>query len=118
MMLLVVGEEMNTTVPFLKEAGYECVTAPGVLHAISAVTQSRPDLVITEFRLPDGVGFEIIRHVRQVSPKTPVILASEDLVPEMEGASLMVGAAAYLRKPVTFEALTSAIESVVKDSSL
>jgi DNA-binding NtrC family response regulator len=78
MMLLVVGDEMNSTVPFLEKSGYECVTAPGVRRALSAVTRDQPDLVVTDFNLPDGIGFDIIQHVRRVAPKTPVILASED----------------------------------------
>jgi DNA-binding NtrC family response regulator len=120
MKLLVVGDEMNSMVPFLEKSRFACISAPGVRRAIPVVTSKRPEVVVTEVSLPEGIGFDIIKHVQQVSPKTPVILASadieyddEDKIVSMEEASLLAGAAAHLRKPVTPEALEQTIKAAI-----
>jgi DNA-binding response OmpR family regulator len=115
MKLLIVGNEPDllSAAQFLEQSGHHCRTAPDVQQAIDWVI--KPELVITDFHLPDGVGFQVIRHVREALPQTPVILVSEDLVQGMEEAALEVGAAAYVRKPLNIPALESVIKAVAKN---
>jgi DNA-binding response OmpR family regulator len=117
MKLLIVGNEPDllSAAQFLEQSGHHCMTAPDVQQAIDWVIKIKPELVITDFHLPDGVGFQVIRHVREALPQTPVILVSEDLVQGMEEAALEVGAAAYVRKPLNIPALESLIKAVAKN---
>jgi DNA-binding response OmpR family regulator len=116
MKLLIVGNQPDLLLAaqFLQQSGHRCMAAPDVQQAIDWVIKTKPELVITDFHLPDGVGFQVIRHVREALPQTPVILVSEDLVQGMEEAALEVGAAAYVRKPLNILALESAIKAVAK----
>jgi CheY-like chemotaxis protein len=42
-------------------------------------SEGRFDAVFTDMRMPEAYGDEVIRHIRQVSPETPVILVSGTL---------------------------------------
>jgi len=115
--LLIVDDEaelVGTLVRFLNRFGHDCVTAFNVQQAFDAIAQDRPELVITNYRLPDGDGFEVIKHVRQALPQTPVILMTGYHDSVLEQASRKAGVAAYLRKPFPLAALTRAIETALK----
>jgi len=77
MKLIIVDDEWELAevlARFLRRSGHDCLTALDVQGAIDAITQHRPGLVLTAFRLPDGDGLQIINHVRQTLPQTPVIV--------------------------------------------
>ena len=98
---------------FLRRSGHDCLTALDVQGAIDAITLHRPGLVLTDFRLPDGDGLQIINHVRQTLPQTPVIVMTGYHIPGMEEMVRRAGAADYLRKPFALRDLTKAIDGVV-----
>ena len=54
----------------LKKEGFEVVTAESRAMAAAVLAQGPVDLVITDVRLPDGDGIEILRHVKAASPET------------------------------------------------
>lgn len=114
---LVVDDEadlVQALAEFLERLGHDCLIAMGARQAIDSVDQNRPDLVLTDLRLPDGDGFDIIQHVRRILPQTSVILMTAYDEPGMEKAALRAGAAAYLRKPFALAALAKTIEDVSK----
>jgi CheY-like chemotaxis protein len=45
-------------------------------EALSALKESRFDIVITDVSLPAMSGFDLVRHVKQLAPSMPAILAS------------------------------------------
>jgi len=53
-----------------------------VAGARRAFCQGAPDLVVTDFRLPDGTGLDVLRHVKRVWPWTVVVvMTNEELGP-------------------------------------
>jgi two-component system response regulator AtoC len=70
-------------------------------------------LVITDIRMPGRDGFDVMREVRTVSPRTAVILLTAyGCVPDAVEA-MRNGACDYLVKPVSFEKLEIAVEQVL-----
>nr|WP_283254276.1 response regulator transcription factor [Ramlibacter paludis] len=51
----------------------EFATARDIMAAIGAL---KPDVALVDLGLPDGSGFDVIRHIRQVSPQTAVMVVS------------------------------------------
>jgi DNA-binding NarL/FixJ family response regulator len=51
----------------------EFATARDITAAIGAI---QPDVALVDLGLPDGSGFDVIRHIRQVSPQTAVMVVS------------------------------------------
>jgi len=64
--LIIMGnvESNNLITRELKQAGYFCVSAESVMQAFDRLRVLRPDAMILEFGLPDGIGIEILRYVR------------------------------------------------------
>jgi len=112
--LLIVDDEAElvaTLVRFLSRTGHTGGTAFNLQAAKDYLAQNQPELVITNYRLPDGDGLEIVRLVRQKYPHTPVILMTGDHEPGLQETSRKAGVAVLLHKPFSLKALTDAIRS-------
>ncbi|HEY0306602.1 MAG TPA: sigma-54 dependent transcriptional regulator [Acidobacteriaceae bacterium] len=117
--VLVVDDEpgMRTALHanFLRH-GWRVNTASGVLEASRAIEQGNFDLVVSDIRMRDGDGFEVMDSVRKCSPTTAVILLTAfGSVPEAV-ESMRNGAFDYLMKPVSFDQLQAAARRVMKRS--
>ena len=58
----------------LKDAGYVTEQAGTAGEAIEAVGREMPDLLLLDYKLPDRSGIEVLRAVRKLSPRTPVVM--------------------------------------------
>jgi two-component system, NtrC family, response regulator PilR len=58
----------------LRKEGYQIVLAESRAVAANVLAKSPVDMVITDLRLPDGDGIEILRHVKAQSPETAVVV--------------------------------------------
>jgi DNA-binding NtrC family response regulator len=85
--------------------GWRVETASCVRDAIRNLEGKEFDLVVTDIRMPDGTGMEVMRAVRQLSPGTAVILLTAfGSVPDAVTA-MRDGALDYLTKPISFDQL-------------
>jgi DNA-binding NtrC family response regulator len=115
--VLVVDDEpgMRTALQanFLRH-GWRVETASGVRDAARAVSLASFDLVVSDIRMRDGDGFEVMCSVLKSSPTTAVILLTAyGSVPEAV-QSMRDGAFDYLTKPVSFEQLQAAAARVMQ----
>jgi DNA-binding NtrC family response regulator len=97
--------------------GWRVQSASGVGEALTTFRQTPSRLVITDMRMADGDGWQVMEGVRQYLPETPVILLTAygsvpDAVQAMKG-----GACDYLEKPISFEELESAAERFLAQNS-
>jgi DNA-binding NtrC family response regulator len=92
-------------------------TATGVADARRALQHSRFDLVVSDVRMQDGDGFEVLDSVLAASPATAVILLTAyGSVPEAV-ESMRVGAFDYLTKPISFSQLEATAARVMQRTS-
>jgi DNA-binding NtrC family response regulator len=93
--------------------GWHVETANGVREASRALELGSFDLVVTDIRMRDGDGFEVMCSVHKNSPNTAVILLTAfGSVPEAV-ESMRSGAFDYLTKPISFEQLQDAAARVM-----
>ncbi|HXK08021.1 MAG TPA: sigma-54 dependent transcriptional regulator [Vicinamibacteria bacterium] len=83
----------------LKKEGFEVATAGSRAEAAAALAGPAVDMVLTDVRLPDGDGLEILRHVKAASPETVVIVMTAFGTTETAVAARKLGAEAYVLKP-------------------
>lgn len=89
---------------FLRQ-GWQVQTASGVREALRNLEARDFDLVVTDIRMSDGSGMEVMRAVRTHSPATAVILLTAyGSVPDAVNA-MRDGALDYLTKPISFDHL-------------
>jgi DNA-binding NtrC family response regulator len=94
--------------------GWHVETATGVRDAARAVELKSFDLVVSDIRMRDGDGFEVMCSVLKNSPTTAVILLTAfGSVPEAV-ESMRSGAFDYLTKPVSFDQLQAAAARVMQ----
>lgn len=97
----------------LRRDGWQVESAAGATEAIDKFGRRRYALVVTDMRMPDGDGMQVMRSVRQAAPSTAVILLTAyGSIPEAVMA-MRGGAADYLIKPFSFEQLQAAIKRVM-----
>lgn len=94
--------------------GWHVETASGVADAIRRLDQRDFDLIVTDIRMPDGSGMEVMRAARKVSPATAVILLTAyGSVPDAVKA-MRDGALDYLTKPISFDQLQATATQVLQ----
>ncbi|HEX7476233.1 MAG TPA: sigma-54 dependent transcriptional regulator [Polyangiales bacterium] len=93
----------------LENAGHSVLEASSARDAEPLLVSEVVDLVITDLRMPNGGGEEVLKHVKAITPGTPVLVVTA--YPSVESAieSFRGGVADYLLKPFTD---TQLIESV------
>jgi DNA-binding NtrC family response regulator len=87
----------------LRGEGYEVHEAADGNAAISLVDQLDLDLVLTDLTMPGSDGIGVLRHIRDVSPQTLVVLMTAHASVETAVEALHLGAQDYLLKPLIFE---------------
>jgi DNA-binding NtrC family response regulator len=114
--ILIVDDSANTLEVLkrnLTEAGYQVFTAPGVSEAISILEKTQLDLVITDLKMPNISGMDLVRHIRENFKDTEVMMITG--YPSIEGAveAIKTGAEEFLAKPFTDTELLSAVHRVL-----
>jgi two-component system response regulator PilR (NtrC family) len=71
------------------------------------------DLCLTDMRLPDGEGIELVRHISATCVDTPVAVITAYGSTESAVAALKAGAFDYLSKPISLDQLRSLIKSAL-----
>ena len=89
----------------LQKAGYAVVACDDGLKAISLVKKERFDIVLTDIRLPNADGYEILAYLQKRSPDTKVIMMTAFGSIEAAVTALKQGAEDYLTKPFSKEEL-------------
>jgi DNA-binding NtrC family response regulator len=93
--------------------GWRVETASGVRDAIFKLEDREFDLVVTDIRMPDGTGMEVMRSARRSTPGTAIILLTAyGSVPDAVSA-MRDGALDYLTKPISFEQLQATAAQVM-----
>jgi DNA-binding NtrC family response regulator len=102
----------------LRRERYDVLTAASRAEAAQAMARRGVDLVITDLRLPDGDGIEVLRHVKAGSPETVVILMTAYGSTETAVAALKLGAHDYLIKPFDVEELKIVVRNALEREEL
>jgi len=93
--------------------GWQVETASCVREATRSLEGREFDLVVSDIRMPDGTGMDVMRSVTQLSPGSAVImLTAYGSVPDAVTA-MRDGALDYLTKPVSFDQLQAIAAQVM-----
>jgi CheY-like chemotaxis protein/KaiC/GvpD/RAD55 family RecA-like ATPase len=120
--ILLADDEINIRLlgeKLLKEAGYDVVLASDGLEAISKAISEKPDLVITDIRMPKKTGFEVCKALRSdpVLSKVPILILSSlgDEFNKLTGFE--GGANDFLTKPFRADELKERISFIFERGS-
>jgi len=96
--------------------GWQVEVASGVREAGRYLECRDFDLIVTDMRMPDGTGMDIMRTARQSAPGTAVILLTAFATVPDAVRAMRDGALDYLTKPISFDQLQAAAAKVMNQS--
>ncbi len=100
---------------FLEAAGHQVDVAPGVVEGKRLVSTLAHNLYVFDLNMPDGRGFDLIRHVREtMQSKTPVLVLSGQKQESSVLQALELGADDFVRKPFSPREVVARIVRMVR----
>jgi DNA-binding NtrC family response regulator len=100
--ILLVDDEtaiLDTLSILLRGEGWQVAVADSGPKALAALEDERPDLVLTDIRMPGASGLEVLTQAREVDSEMPVILMTAQASLQSAVRAVNEGAYYYLQKP-------------------
>ncbi len=111
--ILIIDDEENI-VKFLsmslKADGYDIVTAYNGKEGIEVFKKELPDIVLTDIKMPEMDGLEVLRQIKMIDSESEVIIITGHGDIDSTIAALQRGASDFINKPVRDEALAVALK--------
>ncbi|HNJ88464.1 MAG TPA: sigma-54 dependent transcriptional regulator [Chitinophagales bacterium] len=85
---------------FLTKKDFATETAFSGAEALNQVRKQDFDVVLSDFRLPDTDGLELLENIREIKPGTPVIIMTSYADIRIAVKAMKIGAYEYVTKPV------------------
>ncbi len=92
----------------------QAMTAMTVTEAKQLLERNTFDLCLTDMRLPDGSGFDLLHHLSEYHPEIPVAMITAYGNMESAVAAMKAGAFDFVSKPVDLQLLRSLVGSALK----
>ena len=92
---------------------FDTFLASNGVESLEAMDMIRPDLILTDLKMPKMDGYELIRNVRSSASNLPIIAFSGVSDPEVEKKVKMAGGDAFLTKPITENQLINRIKDLL-----
>jgi DNA-binding NtrC family response regulator len=119
--ILVVDDELsiaNVIKLILNEAGYEVFTASTVAEATRILRDLSVDMVITDLRLSDGSGIDLLTYIKTEIPNIEVILMTAYGSVDITVEAIKRGAYYYVEKPFTPDVLCALVARALQFATL
>lgn len=113
--ILVVDDEpaqLELLSGFLAKQGFETLLAQGATEALEIFRRESIDLVLSDQKMPDMSGLDLVKAVRAINPEASVIVITAYGTVDTAVAAIKSGAADYLTKPVNLDELLYRVEQV------
>ena len=101
----------------LNEAGFETTEAVDGADALQEIEAARPQMVVSDVRMPEIDGLQLLQQVREKHGELPFLLVTAHA--DVRGAvnALKLGAVDYLEKPVDLDELVAAVSDALGTKS-
>jgi two-component system response regulator PilR (NtrC family) len=98
----------------LSRMGIESEAAATVAESRAQLANKRFSLCLTDMRLPDGNGIEVIRHIQQTQPSLPVAMITAHGNMQSAIEALKAGAFDFINKPVELQTLRELVNTALQ----
>jgi CheY-like chemotaxis protein len=99
----------------LRKKGYDVLLADNGWNGLELYRQEHPDAILLDLRMPGLDGIEVLKEIRSGDLKQPVIILTGDTNPETEQEVRALGVSEFIRKGLSLQALTDALEHLWED---
>ena len=119
--ILVVEDEAGTRATLcaiLEDAGNEVIGLEKGTEALEMIRKRSPNVIITDIRLPDVGGMEILELAKEINPEVAVIMMTGYASIETAVNAVNEGAYAYFVKPVSPDGIKTTIANALRQQRL
>lgn len=97
---------------FFEKRNFEVSFALNGLEALPIVEREKPHVILLDIKMPGMSGLDILPYIKNISPKTKVIIVSKFDDPEKMNSAKNNGADGYFTKPVVLDDLLDRVNSI------
>jgi len=102
----------------LRRAGFEIVAASNGEDALGVIARDRPDVVVTDLKMPGMTGLELLERISQLDDELPVVLMTAFGTIETAVEAMRFGAFDYVTKPFEGDELIITIKRALRHVGL
>ena len=85
---------------YLEDFGYAIIEAENGKEGLERIKEEKPDVVLTDLRMPEVDGLEVLKRGKELCPELPIIVVSGTGIIHDVVEALHLGAWDYILKPV------------------
>jgi len=118
--LIVDDEEMICSILArrLAREGYSCITANNGREALNHFYKDNFSLIISDLKMPEMDGMELLKKVKALNPKTMVIIITAYAEIDVAVDAMRLGANDFIMKPVNLDLVVLSVKNVFEKKAL
>ena len=102
----------------LRHQGYDVLFADNGWKGLELYHQEHPDVIVLDLRMPELDGVTVLKAIRRVDLKQPVIILTGDTTPEVERQVRALGVSEFIVKGSSMKLLVDTLKCLLKPSTL
>jgi len=103
---------------YLKKKGFAVYCSDTAAEGIETVKQQAVDIIISDFRMPDKTGYEVLCEVKKLNPEISFVILTAYGTIEDAVKAMRAGAYDYLSKPVDLDELDILLGRIIENKNL
>jgi len=103
---------------FLIKKGFEVDAINCIKDALTSIEKKEYQLILLDYRLPDGIGLDLIKLLRSKNIKTPIIVITSFLDIRTAVNAVKMGAFDYITKPIMPDELLMIIQQAISKKEI
>ena len=119
--VLIVDDEIDSLElmqELFENKGYISETATNGLEAVNKIKLQEPDIVLTDIRMPEMDGMQLLNILIKEHPNIPVIMITAHGTVEAAVEAMRLGAKDYILKPIRLDEILAKVERITQLNSL
>jgi DNA-binding NtrC family response regulator len=119
--ILIVDDEpliRKSLFEILKMIGYQCLMVASGEEAVEAIQKKKVDIVISDMRLPEMSGIDLLRKIKKLQPSVEVIMMTGFGSIETAVEAMKLKAFDYITKPIVDDEIKLVIEKIIEKNDL
>ncbi|MTI81261.1 MAG: sigma-54-dependent Fis family transcriptional regulator [Firmicutes bacterium] len=102
----------------MEQENYQAITSTSGKEGIKLLKDKGPSLVLLDLKMPEMDGLEVLKVIKEIHPKIPVIMITAHGTIETAIEAMKLGALDYITKPFDLDELKMVVKQALKYSEL